>query len=85
MVKRYKTLAVFLMAGLIFVLSAGYSTVFAQGDGKSITILFTHDLHDHLLPVKDLRNGFCYKFGRFCKASKRYFGRKETKPRRVAG
>ncbi len=29
----------------------------AAETGEAITILFTHDLHDHLLPVKDLQDG----------------------------
>ena len=80
MVKRYKTLAVFLMAGLIFVLSAGYSTVFAQGDGKSITILFTHDLHDHLLPVKDLQNGSVISSGGFARLQSAILEEKRRNP-----
>jgi 2',3'-cyclic-nucleotide 2'-phosphodiesterase (5'-nucleotidase family) len=33
------------------------SKVYAENSKKSITILFTHDLHDHLLPFNILENG----------------------------
>ena len=80
MVKGYKTLAVLLLVGLIFVLSADFSTVSAQGDGRSITILFTHDLHDHLLPVKDLQDGSVVSSGGFARLHSAILEEKKRKP-----
>lgn len=37
--------------------------VAAKETGKQITILFTHDLHDHFLPVKDEQDGVLVELG----------------------
>ena len=39
------------------VLFSGVTSAFAQKDTKSITVLFTHDLHSHLLPSSDENGG----------------------------
>ena len=39
---------------LVVVILAGIaSPIFASSDSGNVTILFTHDLHSHLLPTKD--------------------------------
>lgn len=45
----------------------GSDTAGGTGTGKEITILFTHDLHDHLLPVKDTVNGVLTETGGFAR------------------
>lgn len=40
---------------------------FAAQDNKSITVVFTHDLHDHLLPFNVQRNGKTFKLGGYAK------------------
>jgi 5'-nucleotidase/UDP-sugar diphosphatase len=54
--------------------------VFAQGTGKSITILFTHDLHDHLLPVKDLQNNSLINSGGFARLYRAILSEREKDP-----
>jgi len=39
----------------------------AEAAGKTVTILFTNDLHDYLLPAKDLQNGELYYSGGYAR------------------
>ncbi len=41
--------------------------VFAKEQEKSITILFTHDLHDNLLPAKTIENGEAVNLGGYAR------------------
>jgi len=50
------------LLGLLFVLMLLLSTsvpAFSAGEGEQVTVLFTHDLHSHLLPAND-ENGVSY-------------------------
>ena len=47
-----------LIAGIILVLNpVQVNFTQAETQGKSITVLFTHDTHDNLLPFKTLKDG----------------------------
>lgn len=53
---RYKSQALFAVVTiLIFIF--GFSKIYAYQEPKEIKILFTHDMHDHLLPNKGEYNG----------------------------
>ena len=55
MKKFYKLLSVFL-AFAILLLSSNIEPIYSKGEDKSMTILFTHDLHDHYYPF-DINEG----------------------------
>ncbi len=43
---------------------AVFPSLAASGEGRTITVLFTGDLHDHMLPARDFRDGkVCYAGG----------------------
>ena len=45
-----------------------------------MTVLFTHDLHDHLLPVKDLQNGSVISSGGFARLQSTILDEKKRDP-----
>ncbi|MEE6451688.1 bifunctional UDP-sugar hydrolase/5'-nucleotidase [Gottfriedia acidiceleris] len=59
MKKHFKLLCMVIIATMIIAILQfdSISKVYAENTKKSITILFTHDLHDHLLPFNILENG----------------------------
>ncbi|HHV64606.1 MAG TPA: bifunctional metallophosphatase/5'-nucleotidase [Peptococcaceae bacterium] len=67
MLKRLKLCLLVLI--ILLPLSINFSSpgLLAAEDEEKITILFTHDLHDHLLPVKDKRNGEIFNSGGYAR------------------
>ncbi len=64
--KNLRTLIFFLiLIGLLAI--PGYQPGALAGHGETMTILFTHDMHDHLLPVKDLQDGIPVESGGFAR------------------
>lgn len=51
---------------VIILLLTSFSAA-SDAKSKSMTILFTHDLHDHFLPVKDIKNGEIYYSGGYAR------------------
>jgi len=77
---KYKKTILLLLLCLIFSLPAHPKPAFAREAGKSIIILFTHDLHDHLLPVKDLENGSVISSGGFARLKSAILEEKKKSP-----
>jgi 2',3'-cyclic-nucleotide 2'-phosphodiesterase (5'-nucleotidase family) len=48
--------------------------------GETVTILFTHDLHDHMLPVKDLLDGRVTNTGGFARLTSAILEEKRMSP-----
>lgn len=46
-----------IIALLMAMFFSNVTAAFASGSGKNVTILFTHDVHDHLLPFNLLQDG----------------------------
>lgn len=55
----------------------------AEEQGKSVTILFTHDLHDNLYPVKELENGSQTVLGGYARLQSAINEQKKTNPEAV--
>ena len=49
---RRKTIAMFCAAAMLCCLLAPLSAARAEADSGTLRILFTHDMHDHILPYK---------------------------------
>lgn len=52
----------------------------AAETGEAVTILFTHDMHDHLLPVKDLQDGLIGYTGGFARLDSAIESERVTHP-----
>lgn len=79
-----RTWSAWISAGLtvLIILSA---LSFAAGpsaalSGETVTILFTHDLHDHMLPVKDLLDGRVTNTGGFARLASAILEEKQMSP-----
>lgn len=59
---RYKILVLFAITIIIIIISV-FSKTFAYQEAGEIKILFTHDMHDHLLPNKGEYNGSTVRTG----------------------
>jgi len=77
---KNRKLALLLLICLVLSVPAHPKPAFAREAGKSITILFTHDLHDHLLPVKDLENGSVISSGGFARLKSAILEEKKKSP-----
>lgn len=64
--KRTKSVLFLVILIGFFALSFDIKVASAE-TGKTITILFTHDMHDHLLPVKDLQDGVISNSGGYAR------------------
>lgn len=73
---------VIFLISFIFILMMCIDVVRAsdEGTGKTITILFTHDLHDHFLPAKDEQNGVMFNSGGFARLQSAILLEKESNP-----
>ncbi|MEQ8196877.1 MAG: bifunctional UDP-sugar hydrolase/5'-nucleotidase [Clostridiaceae bacterium] len=56
------TLTIFMLLQLLYLPAA-----FAETSGKNMTILFTSDMHDHILPSKTVKNGEVVESGGFAR------------------
>jgi len=77
--KRIKSAMAVFLIGTMLVLSINYP-ISADDTQKSMTILFTHDMHDHLLPVKDEQNGVIKQSGGFARLQSAITAGKENDP-----
>ena len=64
--RRFSVICILIFI-LIFLSSVNIFAVAGIEEGKNITILFTADMHDHLLPVKDEQNGVIINSGGFAR------------------
>lgn len=53
---------------------------FAAENKKSITVLFTHDMHDHLLPSQVLKNGQVLELGGYARLESKIKAQKKINP-----
>jgi len=65
--KLFQHYIFFLCLCICLSLSVQIPDTYAEAAGKTVTILFTNDLHDHLLPAKDLQNGELYYSGGYAR------------------
>jgi len=73
-----------LIAGIILVLNpVQVNFTQAETQGKSITVLFTHDTHDNLLPFKTLKDGKIENIGGFARLMTAINKQKEIDPEAV--
>ncbi|NBJ14083.1 MAG: bifunctional metallophosphatase/5'-nucleotidase [Dehalobacter sp. 4CP] len=79
MIKRIQFALVAFLIGTMFVLPINSSIALAETQ-KSMTILFTNDMHDHLLPVKDEQNGMINQSGGFARLQSAIAAEKENDP-----
>ncbi|WP_242836906.1 metallophosphoesterase [Dehalobacter restrictus] len=79
MMKRIQFALVAFLIGTMFVLPIN-SPIASAETQKSMTILFTHDMHDHLLPVKDEQNGVINQSGGFARLQSAIAAEKEGDP-----
>jgi 2',3'-cyclic-nucleotide 2'-phosphodiesterase (5'-nucleotidase family) len=77
---KYRAVTFLIIISFIFTLLVDPKPALAQGIGKSMTILFTHDLHDHLLPVKDLQDGSVISSGGFARLQSAILEEKRKSP-----
>ena len=77
---KYRAVTFIILLSFIFTLLVDPKPASAQGAGKSMTVLFTHDLHDHLLPVKDLQNGSVTNSGGFARLQSAILDEKKRNP-----
>jgi 2',3'-cyclic-nucleotide 2'-phosphodiesterase (5'-nucleotidase family) len=79
MMKRIQFALVAFLIGTMLVLSIN-SPIASAETQKSMTILFTHDMHDHLLPVKDEQNGVINQSGGFARLQSAITAEKKNNP-----
>ena len=77
---KYRAVTFLILISLIFTLLVDPKPASALGTEKNMTILFTHDLHDHLLPVKDLQNGSVISSGGFARLQSTILDEKKRDP-----
>lgn len=70
----------FVLICLILVSSINVPKAAAQEAAKQITILFTHDLHDHFLPVKDEQDGVILEPGGYARLQSAVLAEKKNNP-----
>lgn len=83
---RRKTVrrAIIFCVSLIMVLQTLYIPgAFAEEKGKSVTILFTHDMHDNLLPLKTLEGGKIVSIGGYARLMSAIKAQREKDPEAV--
>ena len=79
MKKTGRLILVLFLFTLILWPATAAPAVFAT-ETKTITILFTHDMHDHILSTKDIRNGEIYYSGGFARLATAISAEKEAAP-----
>ncbi len=69
------------LIALIILSSVSFAAAPAEAlTGETVTILFTHDMHDHMLPVKDLLDGRLVETGGFARLASAIREEKRTSP-----
>lgn len=74
---------IILMALILLISAIGISTVYGEEKDKQVTILFTHDLHDNLLPMKYIENGTLTNIGGYARLQSAINREKEMDPEAV--
>lgn len=67
MKRLFKSLPFFIALSFILVLSMNTTKTSAQETSKRVTILFTHDLHDNFLPIKDEQGSVILESGGYAR------------------
>jgi 5'-nucleotidase/UDP-sugar diphosphatase len=78
--KRLKLSLVVLIFLIALSLNLSIPQSLAAENEDRMTILFTHDLHDHILPVKDERDGEIINSGGFARLQTAILREKENNP-----
>ncbi len=78
--KIVKLFALWLFAVSMILQTIYNPTVSAKEQGKTITILFTHDMHDNFLPVKTMENGTALNLGGYARLQSAIIAQKEEDP-----
>lgn len=78
MKKYFKISVLLLLIASLLIQTKYIPTAYADQSDKSITILFTHDLHDNLLPVKSEHNGEITSSGGYARLESAINAEKET-------
>ena len=78
MKKHIRTLSILLLFLMIFALVPPVSYV--DGEGQSMTILFTHDMHDNFYPFTVEENGQIKKLGGYARLSSAIQREREKNP-----
>lgn len=78
--KSFKSVIFLILFISILAMCIDVTRASAEGAGKTITILFTHDLHDHFLPVKDEQNGAIFSSGGYARLQSAISAEKANNP-----
>lgn len=78
--KLLKWSVLFILSLVLTVQSVPLTFVHAQSKGKSVTILFTHDMHDNLLPLKTLEDDTVISVGGYARLMTAIKDQKEADP-----
>lgn len=76
--KIFRTLCILLT--LFLVLSVNVPISYAESSKKTMTILFTHDMHDHLLPFNLVENGQVKQLGGYARLQSVINDERKTDP-----
>ncbi len=68
---------------LILLIASYLSQTFASTSGKNLTILFTHDLHDHLIPNKTEKDNVIVQTGGYSRMKTAIDQQKKEKPNTI--
>lgn len=80
MKKVFKSIPLLILLSFILVLSMSITKTSAQETGKRITILFTHDLHDNFLPLKDEQGSSIIELGGYARLQSAIYAEKKNNP-----
>lgn len=80
MKKEKKYWLVIVLVSIFFITAIDLPKVIGQESKKEITILFTHDLHDNFLPVKDEQDGLLRESGGYARLYSTILKQKDTDP-----
>lgn len=78
--KSYGAITFSLLLSLILVLSLNITETFAQGTNKNLTILFTHDMHDNFLPVRNEQGSVILESGGYARLQSAINDEKKESP-----
>lgn len=78
--KFFKKSFLLVMSFALILQSIAIPNAFAQDGEKSITLLFTHDMHDNLLPLKTLQDGRAISVGGYARLMTEIKNQKEKDP-----
>ena len=81
MKKKIKAFCILLV--IIMIQQLNMPNVFAGKNEKTMTILFTHDMHDHLLPSNVKQNGEILQLGGYARLQSAINAEKEKNPNSI--